>query len=78
MATFRRHGAKLLSIGDGHGNLVMVISQFKELRNATKAVISAQTDTIEDKVIAPNLGEIIWKDVKPKLSTLKDTNIVTA
>ena len=50
MATFRRHGAKLLSIGDGHGNLVMAISQFKELRNATKAVISAQNDTIEDLI----------------------------
>ena len=50
MATFRRHGAKLLSIGDGHGNLVMAISQFKELRNATKAVISAQNDTIDDLI----------------------------
>ena len=50
MATFRRHGAKLLSIGDGHRNLVMAISQFKELRNATKAVISAQNDTIDDLI----------------------------
>ena len=50
MATFRRRGAKLLSIGDGHGNLVMAISQFKELRNATKSVISAQNDTIEDLI----------------------------
>ena len=33
MATFRRHGAKLLSIGDGHRNLAMAISQFKNLVN---------------------------------------------
>ena len=36
------------SLGDDHGNLVMTISQLKELKNATKSVISAQNNTIED------------------------------
>ena len=36
------------SLGDDHGNLVMTISQLKELKNATKSVISAQNKTIED------------------------------
>ena len=44
----RRSGVRLQSIGSGHGDLQMVISQLKEVRNTAKAFSSSQTSAIQD------------------------------
>lgn len=88
MASIRRSGAKLFSLGSGHGNLVMTISQLKELRNATKSVISVQNDTIFDmlkwgnqesnraiKDIVERFGELcsMWTEAQKQFANdLKD------
>lgn len=48
MATLRRSSAKLRSLGSGHGDLILAISQWKELRSATKALLAAQEATSND------------------------------
>lgn len=40
----------MLSLGSGHGDLIMTISQIKELRSATKALIAAEEATLDDLV----------------------------
>jgi len=48
MATLRRSSAKLRSLGSGHGDLILTISQWKELRSATKSLMAAQESTAND------------------------------
>ena len=48
---FRRSGARLLSLGSEHGDLIMTISNLKNLRQATKNVITAQNDTIDGELL---------------------------
>ena len=39
-----------MSFGSGHGELMMTISQMKELRSATKTLIAAEEATLDDLV----------------------------
>ena len=48
MATLRRSSAKLRSLGSGHADLILAISQWKELRSATKSLMAAQESTSND------------------------------
>ncbi len=48
MATLRRSSAKLRSLGSGHSDLIVAISQLKELRSATKAMVTAQESWFND------------------------------
>ena len=46
--TLRRSSAKLRGLGTPHGDLILVISQWKELRSASKALLAAQESTAND------------------------------
>ena len=71
MASIRRSGARLFSLGSGHGNLVMTISQFRELRTATKSVISVQNDTMDDMLKWGNQeGNRAIKDIVERFGEL--------
>ena len=48
MASLRRSSAKLLSIGSSHSELIVAISQWKELRSVAKEMLSAQEATAND------------------------------
>ena len=48
MATLRRSSAKLKGLGTGHGDLILAISQWKELKSATKSLLAAQEATSND------------------------------
>ena len=48
MASLRRSSAKLLSLGSGHSELMVAISQWKELRSVTKEMLSAHEATTND------------------------------
>ncbi|XP_015904780.1 uncharacterized protein [Parasteatoda tepidariorum] len=75
----RRSGVRLKSIGAGHSDLNMVISELKDLRHATKAFMTAQNSASQDMVkwatcdenraiqdIMSQLGELnsMWTDVQ--------------
>ena len=46
----RRSGVRIRSIGSGHSDLQMVISQMKDLRTASKAFTTAQSEAMQDLV----------------------------
>ena len=48
--SLRRSGVRIKSIGSGHSDLQMVISQLKEVRNTAKAFSISQTSAIQDLV----------------------------
>merc|ERR1711879_918648 len=48
MGSFRRSGARLMGLSSGHTELLVAITQLKELRTATKAQITAQESAIDD------------------------------
>ena len=48
MATLRRSSAKLKGLGTGHGDLILAISQWKELKSVTKSLLAAQEATSND------------------------------
>lgn len=75
----RRSSVRLKSLGAGHSDLNMVISELKDLRHATKAFMSAQNSATQDMVkwatcdenraiqdIMSQLGELnsMWTDVQ--------------
>ncbi|KFM71824.1 hypothetical protein X975_01820, partial [Stegodyphus mimosarum] len=75
----RRSSVRLKSLGAGHSDLNMVISELKDLRHATKAFMSAQNSASQDMVkwatcdenraiqdIMSQLGELnsMWTDVQ--------------
>ena len=67
MATLRRSSAKLRSLGSGHADLILAISQWKELRSATKSLMAAQESTSNDllkwsskEVLMSNLLQPSW------------------
>ncbi|GFY45220.1 uncharacterized protein TNIN_237681 [Trichonephila inaurata madagascariensis] len=75
----RRSSVRLRSLGAGHSDLNMVISELKDLRHATKAFMSAQNSASQDMVkwatcdenraiqdIMSQLGELnnMWTDVQ--------------
>jgi len=46
----RRSGVRIRSIGSGHSDLQMVISQMKDLKNASKMFTQAQSEAMQDLV----------------------------
>ncbi|XP_035208384.1 uncharacterized protein LOC118183065 [Stegodyphus dumicola] len=62
----RRSSVRLKSLGAGHSDLNMVISELKDLRHATKAFMSAQNSASQDMDIMSQLGELnsMWTDVQ--------------
>jgi len=46
----RRSGVRIRSIGSGHSDLQMVISQMKDLKNASKVFTQAQSEAMQDLV----------------------------
>ncbi|CAL1269877.1 unnamed protein product [Larinioides sclopetarius] len=75
----RRSSVRLRSLGAGHSDLNMVISELKDLRHATKAFMAAQNSASQDMVkwatcdenraiqdIMSQLGELnsMWTDVQ--------------
>ena len=60
MATLRRSSAKLKGLGTGHGDLILAISQWKELKSATKSLLAAQEATSNDLLKWSSKEVISW------------------
>jgi hypothetical protein len=83
MASLRRSSAKLRSLGSGHGELKLAVSQLRELRSATKAVAVAQEAAADDltkwsskeenraiKDVVERVGELcrLWTDAQKQFA----------
>ena len=68
MATLRRSSAKLRSLGSGHADLILAISQWKELRSATKSLMAAQESTSNDLLKWSSKEVLMSKLLQPSWS----------